>query len=156
MVTGVRRITAWVVGTVATLVLLFSYHTSHQGSFGPVQAGNAALGPAVAGTAPSVSGATGSTSAASGKTFTGDSADTQWGPVQVRITVSGGKVTAAQAVVYPDGNGRDQEINSYAIPVYNQEAVQKQSAQIDAISGATVTWGGYTASLQSALDQAGL
>jgi uncharacterized protein with FMN-binding domain len=90
------------------------------------------------------------------QTYTGDAVDTRWGPVQVQITVTGGKVTAAQAVQYPNGNGRDVEINSYALPVLSQEAVQKQSAQIDTVSGATVTSDGYVQSLQSALDQAHL
>jgi uncharacterized protein with FMN-binding domain len=90
------------------------------------------------------------------KTYTGDAVDTRWGPVQVQITVTGGKVTDAQAVVYPNGNGRDVEINSYALPVLSQEAVQQQSAQIDTVSGATVTSDGYVQSLQSALDQAHL
>ena len=43
-----------------------------------------------------------------------------------------------------------------AVPVYNQEAVSAQSAQIDVVSGATYTWDGYTQSLQSAIDQANL
>jgi uncharacterized protein with FMN-binding domain len=90
------------------------------------------------------------------KTYTGNAVDTRLGPVQVQITVTGGKVTAAQAVQYPNGNGRDVEINSYALPVLSQEAVQKQSAQIDTVSGATVTSDGYLQSLQSALDQAHL
>jgi uncharacterized protein with FMN-binding domain len=90
------------------------------------------------------------------KTYTGDAVDTRWGPVQVQITVTAGKVTDSQAVVYPNGNGRDVEINSYALPVLSQEAVQQQSAQIDTVSGATVTSDGYVQSLQSALDQAHL
>ena len=90
------------------------------------------------------------------KTYTGDQVMTRWGPMQVEITVSGGKITAAQAVQYPSGNGRDAEINSYALPVLNQEVVDRQSAQIDTVSGATVTSDGYLQSLQSALDQAHL
>ena len=90
------------------------------------------------------------------KTFTGDQVMTRWGPMQVQITVSGGRITAAQAVQYPSGNGRDAEINSYALPVLNQEVVDRQSAQIDTVSGATVTSDGYLQSLQSALDQAHL
>ncbi len=70
------------------------------------------------------------------------------------MTVSDGKVTQAQAVVYPQENPRDQQINSYALPVLAQEAVSAQSAQIDAVSGATVTSDGYITSLQSALDRA--
>jgi uncharacterized protein with FMN-binding domain len=79
-----------------------------------------------------------------------------FGPVQVQITVKNGKVTAARAVQYPQESARDQEINSYAIPVLNQEAVSAGSASIDAVSGATYTSGGYVTSLQSALDKAGV
>ena len=82
--------------------------------------------------------------------------DTRWGPVQVQITVKNGKITAAQAVVYPQENPRDQEINSFAVPQLNSEAVQAQSGTIDAVSGATVTSDGYIQSLQSAIDQAHL
>ena len=96
------------------------------------------------------------TPSSSTKTYTGDQVMTRWGPMQVEITVSGGKITAAQAVQYPSGNGRDAEINSYALPVLNQEVVDRQSAQIDTVSGATVTSDGYLQSLQSALDQAHL
>ena len=88
--------------------------------------------------------------------MTGTAADTIYGPVQVQITVKNGKVTAAQAVQYPQDSPRDQQINSYAIPVLNQEAVSASSASIDAVSGATYTSGGYVTSLQSALDKAGL
>jgi uncharacterized protein with FMN-binding domain len=79
-----------------------------------------------------------------------------YGPVEVRITVKNGKVTAAQAVEYPDQDPRDAQINSYAIPTLNSEAVAASSAQIDTVSGATYTSGGYISSLQSALDKAGL
>ena len=66
-----------------------------------------------------------------------------------------GKITKAEAVEYPQGNPRDQEINSYALPVLARRP-SAQSAQIDAVSGATVTSDGYIQSLQSALDQAHL
>ena len=59
----------------------------------------------------------------SGRTFTGDAAQTRWGPVQVEITVADGKITDVTAVQCPHGNGRDQEINAYALPVLTQEAV---------------------------------
>ena len=57
---------------------------------------------------------------------------------------------------YPNGNGRDQEINAYALPILIQETLDAQSANIDMVSGATVTSDGLPQSLQSALDQAGL
>lgn len=57
---------------------------------------------------------------------------------------------------YPSDNPKDQEINSYALPTLNQEAISAQSAEIDAVSGATFTSDGYINSLQSAIDKAGL
>ncbi|HET8769164.1 MAG TPA: FMN-binding protein [Pedococcus sp.] len=104
----------------------------------------------------SSSSSSGSSSSSAAKTYDGDTAQTRWGPVQVRITVQGGKITNAEAIVYPNNNGRDVEINSYALPVLNQEVVQAQSANIDMVSGATVTSDGYLQSLQSAIDQAHL
>jgi uncharacterized protein with FMN-binding domain len=94
--------------------------------------------------------------AIAGTTFTGAVAQTRWGPVQVTITVAGGKITAVDVPQYPSGNGKDREINAYALPILKQDTLTAQSANIDMISGATVTSDGYVQSLQSALDQAGL
>ncbi len=96
----------------------------------------------------------GTTSAA--KTVTGDAADTIYGPVQVQITVKNGKLTAANATVYPTNTPRDAQINAFAIPQLEQETVAAGNANIDAVSGATYTSNGYIASLQSALSKAGI
>ena len=98
------------------------------------------------------SGSGGSTTVT--KTVTGDTVQTRWGPVQVRITLKSGKLTEVTAVTYPTENPRDQEINSYALPRLRSEALQAQSANIDTVSGATYTSDGYRQSLQSALDSA--
>ncbi|MEY9989978.1 uncharacterized protein with FMN-binding domain [Streptomyces sp. V4I8] len=92
--------------------------------------------------------------AAQARTVTGGVSQTQYGPVQVRITVSGGKITKAEAVQTPKG-GRSDQITANAVPQLNQAAVAAGSADIDAVSGATYTSAGYKESLQSALDQAG-
>ena len=84
-------------------------------------------------------------------TFTGQPVDTNYGPVQVQITVSDGKITQA--------NGNDMggsSIGENAIPQLNQEAVAAQSANIQAVSGATYTSQGYIQSLQEAIDSAHL
>jgi uncharacterized protein with FMN-binding domain len=87
---------------------------------------------------------------------TGAVASTQWGPVQVQLTVKAGKITQVSVLQYPSGNGKDAEINSYALPILTQETTSAQSASIDMVSGATVTSTGYIQSLQSAIDQANL
>jgi len=84
-------------------------------------------------------------------TFTGQAVDTNYGPVQVQITVSDGKITQA--------NGDDMggsSVGENAIPQLNQEAVQAQSANIQGVSGATYTSEGYAQSLQQAIDAAHL
>lgn len=134
-----RKIVTAVMGTISGLVLLFSYHTSTNSEA----------------TTPSTGGTdTGSGSTSTSGTYTGDAVETRWGTVQVQITVENGQITAADAIQYPNENGKDQQINAYAIPKLNAEVVQAQSANISAISGATVTSDGYLQSLQSAIDNA--
>jgi uncharacterized protein with FMN-binding domain len=97
---------------------------------------------------------TGSANTAGGSTVDGPVVSTRWGPVQVRVTISGGKLVDVAAVRVPAGNRRDEEINSRAVPILRQEALTAQSANIDFVSGATVTSDGYRQSLQGALDAA--
>jgi uncharacterized protein with FMN-binding domain len=152
-----RRIVTVFLSTITMLVLLFSYHTS-------TNSGTVATSPFVQQPASSGSSAQSGPSKSNGSsagrsspaTYTGGIADTRWGPVQVEITVQGGKITQSRAVQYPQNNDRDASINNYALPILDQEAVQQQSASIDTISGATVTSDGYLQSLQSAIDQAHL
>lgn len=102
--------------------------------------------------------ATTTTSAATSTsaTYTGDSVETGYGPVQVEITVAGSTVTAVTAVTAPNGDPRSSQISAYAIPQLEQQAVTAQSAKIDGVSGASYTSAGFAQSLQSALTQAGI
>jgi uncharacterized protein with FMN-binding domain len=147
-----RRIAIAVAATVTIVVLLFSYRTSTNQT--PVATGRPLGGHQPSNTtSPPTSTAPGSVSGGDGR-FTGNAADTRYGPVQVQIIVAGGKITDAQAVQYPQESGRDVRINSTAVPELNQETLQAQSAQIDTVSGATYTSEGYQQSLQSAIDAA--
>ncbi len=180
-----RRITMWLLSTLSTLVLLFSYHTSTSSAASTSIVTPATEGP---GTGSSGSGTTGSGSAASSSTtsgsttgssaagsttagstgstsgsatsaattYTGSAINTRYGPVQVQIIVENGKITKSIVTQVPWSNGRDQQINSQAVPVLNSEAVSAQSASIDMVSGATYTSNAYIQSLQSAIDQAHL
>jgi uncharacterized protein with FMN-binding domain len=158
-----RRITLWLFSTIAALVLLFSYRTSTNSAAGTAVAATApATQPTAhptttgASPAPSASSSSAAKSSSGTKTYTGSTVSTRWGDVQVAITVTDGKITDVRVPVYPSGNGRDQEINAYALPVLTQETLQAQSANIDTVSGATVTSNGYLQSLQAALDAAHL
>jgi uncharacterized protein with FMN-binding domain len=166
LVIAVKKIVLWFMSTLTAVTLLFGYHTSTSSSAaaaGGTAGGDTSAEAPVTGTssssgtaaAPSSSASTGSTGTGT-TTVTGTAADTRWGPVQVQITVSGGKVTAVQVVEYPNSNGKDQQINAQALPILVKETLSAQSAKIDMVSGATYTSDGYLTSLQSALDKAGI
>ncbi|WP_181139075.1 FMN-binding protein [Streptomyces sp. Ru72] len=145
----VRRVVLATAATVSGIVLLLSLKPAS----GPAsaQAGGGAAPQQTAAAQESPQGGSGQQTGT--RTVTGEVAKTQYGPVQVRLTVSGGKITKAEAVQAPKGGLSDQK-TAMAVPRLNQEAVAAQSAQIDAVSGATYTSGGYKQSLQSALDKA--
>jgi uncharacterized protein with FMN-binding domain len=86
--------------------------------------------------------------------YTGSAADAQWGYIQVKITVQGGKLTSVQFLQYPNHRSRSVEINDYAMPQLTSEAIQAQSAQVDVVSGATDTSEAFIQSLGDALSQA--
>ena len=60
-------------------------------------------------------------------------------------------VRTASVPVYPS----DQQISATALPQLIQETIATDSANINAVSGATYTSQGYISSLQSAIDKAG-
>lgn len=103
------------------------------------------------------SGSSGSSGKASvSGTFQGTTAETQFGPVQVEIVVSGGKITDVKALQLTDQGGRSVEISNYAAPILRSEALSAQSSNIQSVSGATYTSDGYITSLQAAIDAAKL
>jgi uncharacterized protein with FMN-binding domain len=71
--------------------------------------------------------------------------------VQVQITVADGKITAASDEQQPQDS-----IGANAVSQLNSEVITAQSANVQSVSGATYTSNGYIASLQAAVDQAGL
>ena len=158
-----RRVALAIVSTVTGLVLLLGFKTHAPSTpAAPAAAVSTPTGTSGSGTGTTGAGngttkKTSSTKAASAnRTATGTPVMTRYGPVQVKVTVTGSKVTGVTAVDYPMGNPRDAQINAYAIPALNQEAAAAGSANISMISGATFTSQGYIASLQSALDQLGV
>jgi uncharacterized protein with FMN-binding domain len=167
-----RRTIVTTAATAAGVVLLLSLkpHGSSSAQSTPVissdtgatvatdqPSGGASSGPSNGTPGPTSSAAPGANAGggAATKTVTGNAIDTRYGPVQVRITLTGGKLSKVDVLQYPSDTNRDEEINTYALPQLNQEAIAAGNAQIDSVSGATYTSEGYTRSLQSALDQAG-
>ncbi|MET8951814.1 FMN-binding protein [Streptomyces sp. NPDC004393] len=145
----IRRAVLAGAATVSGIVLLLSLKPASGPASAQAAGGVAAQQTAAAQEAPQ--GGSGQQTGA--QSVTGEVAKTQYGDVQVRLTLSGGKITKAEAVQAPKGGLSDQK-TAMSVPKLNQEAVAAQSAQIDAVSGATYTSGGYKQSLQSAIDKA--
>jgi len=87
--------------------------------------------------------------------FAGTAEYTEWGNVQVQITVADGQLVDVVSLQMPSSR-KSSEINNAAEPVLEAQAIATQSADLDVVSGATFTSNTYEISLQAALDQAAL
>jgi uncharacterized protein with FMN-binding domain len=94
------------------------------------------------------------TGAGAMRTVTGTVANTQHGPMQVQLVLTGKRITKVNILQRTNDGQESNQIDSFAIPKLTSETLTAQSARIDAVSGATFTSQGYIQSLQSALDQA--
>ncbi|MDH2445174.1 FMN-binding protein [Amnibacterium sp. CER49] len=88
-------------------------------------------------------------------TATGALETDRYGDTRVRVVIANGRITDVVVLAYNDGDPRSAEISQAAIPMLEEEVLRKQTAAVDAVSGATYTSNAYLASLQSALDKAG-
>ncbi|WP_030240192.1 MULTISPECIES: FMN-binding protein [unclassified Streptomyces] len=94
-----------------------------------------------------------SSSASGGTTSTvvsGSVIKTEKGPVQVEVTFEGEKISSVRMLQQPD-----HPQTTAAVPRLIEETLQAQSADIDTVSGATITSDGYKESLQAAVDAKG-
>ena len=109
--------------------------------------------PTVSSTTPTVSSSSNSSKFKNGS-YTGKSADAFYGFIQVKATVSSGKLTNIEFLDHPQDRDNSIAINQYAMPVLKKQAIQVQSAQVDGVSGATDTSQAFMESLGDALAQA--
>jgi len=86
--------------------------------------------------------------------YVGAVVDAYYGPLQVQANVSGGRIVSVKALQYPADRRTSQRINNQALPALQSEAIAAQDAQVDIVSGATLTSEAYIRSLDSALGQA--
>jgi uncharacterized protein with FMN-binding domain len=94
--------------------------------------------------------------ACQGTAMDGPTIDTRWGPVQVEAVISAsGQICDVDAILSPNSHGRSVRINDEALPILHTEVMKAQSANINGVSGATVTSRAYERSLQSILDSVG-
>ena len=147
-----RRAPIVLASTAAGLAAVLSFKP-HQPSLSATASSSAT--PAATATSTPTATATSTAKATGTRTATGDVEPTQYGNAQVRVTVSGGKITKIEALQLQGNDPKSVAISSYAEPLLRASALSKQSADIDMVSGATYTSESYQASLQSALDKLG-
>ena len=87
--------------------------------------------------------------------YTGTDENAYYGRVEVQVTVAAGQISNVKVLDYPSDRRTSRYINGEALPILAQEVIQAQSAQIDTVSGATLTSGAYIRSLGNALRKAG-
>lgn len=87
-------------------------------------------------------------------TYTGPAVDAYYGYVQVAAVISGGRLSTVKVLQYPSDRGTSVYINQQALPMLITEAVSAQSANINAVSGASETSPAFIQSLQGALAKA--
>ncbi|MFJ8715643.1 FMN-binding protein [Streptomyces violaceus] len=127
--------------SVAGLIPVWRYAPSHDtGSSSSV---TEAAAPA---STPSASSSGGTTSTV----VSGSTIDTEKGPVQVEVTFDGDKIASVRMLQQPD-----HPQTTAAVPQLIEETLQAQGADIDTVSGATITSDGYKESLQAAIDARG-
>ena len=158
------RASLLVAGTGVGLTLLVSFRTPPSAPAAatapPAPAGSVRPTPAsTPGASPSGAAGASPTPAAGGSglrngTFTGQNAANFFGPVQVQVVVSGGRITDLRTLQQPNDNPQSSYIASVAMPMLRQEVLKAQSARINIITGATYDSESYAQSVQSALDQA--
>lgn len=80
--------------------------------------------------------------------------DRGFGPLQIKLVVSGGKITDVQFLQFPNKPGHTTEVSNAALPILKQEAIAAQSATVDIVSGATQTSEAFQQVLASTLAMA--
>ena len=150
-----RRSPIVLAATAAGTAGILAFHAHTPAVQTATASSSATSSPTATPTASSTATPTASSGSGTSGSATGTAVDTQYGAAQVRVTVSNGKIVKIQALQLQGNDPRSVQISSSAEPVLQQEALTKQSAGIDAVSGATFTSASYAQSLQSALDKLG-
>ena len=138
-------------GTVAGLVGVLTFHTRPAVSSGPASPGTGPGGTPTA-TAPTRRAAAGPASGTI-RSAVGTSVQFGYGVLDVDVTVRGTHITDVSVPSLQVAEPTSQQISEQAIPLLRSEVLAAQSANINAISGATYTSEAYAQSLQAALDK---
>ncbi|GHJ46844.1 FMN-binding protein [Catellatospora sp. TT07R-123] len=147
-----RKIAFFLIGTVAGLVALFSYRTS-RGEALPAPAAPHSPEPSASGSA-APSGSPLPSRPPGARDVDGPVITTEFGTVQVRAVLDGNRLVDVVPLKVHDIHAHSLELNEYALPLLRAAVLAAQSAEVDTVTGATVTSQAYLTSLQAALDAA--
>lgn len=86
--------------------------------------------------------------------YTGPAANAYYGVVQIQAIVENGRVARLKVLQYPSDRQTSVAINRQALPLLRDEVIAAQSAEVDIVSGATLTSEAFIKSLNGALAQA--
>jgi len=161
----------WQTGTQAGGISTVASSTTATGTTGATGTGSTGTGSSGSSGSSSSSGTAGSSGSASSSgssgsssssnssasgTYKGNTVQTRFGPVQVQITVANGKITDVTALQLTNTDGKSIQISNRAAPLLRSKVLAAQSANVQTVSGATITSDAYLTSLQAALDAANL
>ena len=133
---------------------LFVLALAAAGAYFWTQSGRQAALPFVSSSATASSPSGGATTYVNG-TYTGPVANAYYGNMQIQAIVHGGKLSAIKVLQYPNTHGASIAINSQALPMLRDEVIAAQTANVNIISGATLSSEAFMQSLSGALSKAG-
>lgn len=137
-----KRVLPVVALSVMSLITVWRYEPSPHTSSTATAVTQPAPRPSVS-SSPGPSGASGPPT----QTVAGSTVATDKGEVQVEVTFEGDKIASVRILTAPD-----HPQSTAAVPKLIEETLDAQSADIDTVSGATITSDGYKESLQAAID----
>ncbi|GAB2978030.1 FMN-binding protein [Streptomyces pseudoechinosporeus] len=136
--------------SVAALIPVWRYAPSAETSSSNTEVAAPASTPSADPSASSSSGSGSSGSGTSNQVIAGSTLNTEKGPVQVEVTFTGDEISSVRMLQQPNHPQTEA-----AVPKLIEATLEAQSADIDTVSGATITSEGYVKSLQAAIDAKG-
>lgn len=85
---------------------------------------------------------------------TGPAFDAYYGMVQVQAVIRDGRLVAVSVLQHPSHYATSRSINAWALPRLEREVIRAQSADVHAVSGATLTSHAFIRSISAALRKA--
>ena len=140
-----RRALAALVVTVVAVVLLAGFDTEPPVTLNP----NSALRPIA--TPRAIERPSATPAPPGSKTGTGPVVATPFSVIQVRATVTDGRLTGVETIALSGDGPHTEALNARAEPILRDEALQAGSADIDVVSGATSTSESWIESLRAAI-----